>query len=73
MASTVQVSDTIWNWIRLTVPLEGSMRESFELWRSGEKLPTFNQLEAFSNRTRIPLGYFFLQSPPVSYMRAWRA
>ena len=32
---------------------------------SGLKLPTFNQLEDFSIKTRIPLGYFFLKTPPI--------
>lgn len=34
-------------------------------WLNGTKTPTFNQIEAFSRKTNIPLGYFFLQTPPV--------
>lgn len=34
-------------------------------WLDGTKKPTFNQIEDFSKRTNIPLGYFFLQTPPV--------
>lgn len=33
-------------------------------WKNGEKKPTFNQIESVSKATHIPLGYFFLQSPP---------
>jgi Zn-dependent peptidase ImmA (M78 family) len=33
-------------------------------WRTGAKNPTFNEIEAVSKKTRIPLGYFFLQTPP---------
>ena len=34
-------------------------------WLNGTKTPTFNQIEDFSKRANIPLGYFFLQTPPV--------
>jgi len=34
-------------------------------WQNGDKKPTFNQIESISKKTRIPLGYFLLQSPPV--------
>jgi len=33
-------------------------------WKNGEKKPTFNQIETVSKATHIPLGYFFLKSPP---------
>lgn len=34
-------------------------------WKEGKRKPTFNQVETVSKATRIPLGYFFLKSPPV--------
>lgn len=34
-------------------------------WINGTKTPTFNQIEDFSKKSNIPLGYFFLQTPPV--------
>ena len=34
-------------------------------WLNGTKAPTFNQIEDFSKKANIPLGYFFLQTPPV--------
>ncbi|MCR4611178.1 MAG: ImmA/IrrE family metallo-endopeptidase [Lachnospiraceae bacterium] len=34
-------------------------------WLDGTKTPTFNQIEEFSRKSHIPLGYFFLQKPPV--------
>ncbi len=34
-------------------------------WLDGTKTPTFNQIEDFSKKANIPLGYFFLQTPPV--------
>ncbi len=33
-------------------------------WLDGTKNPTFNQIEEFSRKSNIPLGYFFLQTPP---------
>ena len=37
-------------------------------WLNGTKTPTFNQIEDFSRKSNIPLGYFFLQTPPVEKM-----
>lgn len=34
-------------------------------WLNGTKTPTFNQIEEFSRKSNIPLGYFFLQTPPT--------
>lgn len=36
-----------------------------QLWLSGEDSPTLNQLEQFSKVTATPLGFLFLQKPPV--------
>jgi Zn-dependent peptidase ImmA (M78 family) len=33
-------------------------------WQTGDKTPTFAKLEDVSNKTHIPLGYFFLTEPP---------
>lgn len=38
-------------------------------WLSGTKTPTFNQIEEFSKKSHIPLGYFFLQTPPVEQVQ----
>jgi Zn-dependent peptidase ImmA (M78 family) len=40
------------------------MHAQLQSWKSGEKMPTFNQLENLSRATGIPFGYFFLQTPP---------
>jgi len=45
----------------------GSLRRSFpkiDAWERGELQPTLKQLERFANVTRVPFGYFFLDSPP---------
>jgi Zn-dependent peptidase ImmA (M78 family) len=37
---------------------------SFYQWKNNKKIPTFGQIKNFSKKVHIPLGYFFLQSPP---------
>jgi Zn-dependent peptidase ImmA (M78 family) len=37
----------------------------FASWERGEEFPTLKQLENFANLTHTPIGYFFLQAPPV--------
>lgn len=37
----------------------------WEKWIKNEKQPTFKQLEKLSKATSTPLGYFFLDQPPV--------
>ncbi|MBN2701481.1 MAG: ImmA/IrrE family metallo-endopeptidase [Methylothermaceae bacterium] len=33
-------------------------------WESGDRLPTYKQLEDFANATHVPFGYLFLPEPP---------
>src|SRR5580698_8605918 len=37
----------------------------FEKWQKRELQPTLRQLEHFAEVTRTPVGYLFLQAPPV--------
>jgi Zn-dependent peptidase ImmA (M78 family) len=36
-----------------------------DLWESGKELPTLKQIERFSKAVHAPVGYLFLQEPPV--------
>jgi Zn-dependent peptidase ImmA (M78 family) len=37
-------------------------------WLEEKKKPTFNQLQKFSKKVHVPLGYLFLQTPPVEQL-----
>lgn len=69
MAGTnVYVKPEIISWILHMIQFENIASSVIDLlhkWQSGEKTPTFNQVEEMSKKTNIPLGYFFLDKPPV--------
>ena len=62
---TIEVNPSIWDWVRSTTRLSDDLRNDLNQWQSREKAPTFNQLEDFSNKTRVPFGYFLMSAPPV--------
>lgn len=45
------------------------LMNNIKQWLEGTKTPTFNQIEDFSRKANIPLGYFFLQTPPVEQLQ----
>ena len=65
----VEVKTDILKWAadRSGRPLQSLLRTvpKFEKWIKGEDKPTFKQLEQFADATYTPLGYFFLEVPPV--------
>lgn len=68
MQVKVSISPEILNWVLGQIQLETlnyQIVEYLESWHHGKKTPTFNQVEKVSKATGIPLGYFFLQTPPT--------
>jgi Zn-dependent peptidase ImmA (M78 family) len=65
---TVAVKPELIRWAieRSGLPTD-SLRKKFpklEEWKSGDKQPTFRQLELFARTTMTPLGTLFLEDPP---------
>ena len=48
--------------------LGDKLMDNITQWINGTKTPTFNQIEDFSKKANIPLGYFFLQTPPEEHI-----
>ncbi len=68
MQVNVSISPEILNWVMSQIQpetLNCQIVKYLESWHYGEKMPTFNQVEKVSKATGIPLGYFFLQTPPI--------
>ena len=49
--------------------LGDKLLNNIKQWLNGTKTPTFNQVEEFSKKSNIPLGYFFLQTPPMEEIK----
>lgn len=67
MTVSVDIADSVLDWIMLKVrpeTLPETVWKNLVQWSNKEKTPTFNQVEKASKATGIPLGYFFLQTPP---------
>ena len=68
MASvTVPIHAPVIDWIMQNVhedQVAPDVLDQLNAWKTGEKQPTLKQLEAMSRKTRIPFGYFLLQTPP---------
>ncbi|MCD8134136.1 MAG: ImmA/IrrE family metallo-endopeptidase [Clostridiales bacterium] len=63
----VNIRPEIIRWALNQTPEEklgDKLMSNIKNWLSGMKTPTFNQIEEFSKKSDIPLGYFFLQTPP---------
>ena len=66
-ANSVSIAPEMLNWVIAhiqTNSLPKQIIEYLNAWISGQKKPTFNQIEKVSKATGIPLGYFFLEQPP---------
>lgn len=68
MKTYVDISMEILRWVLTHGHIDKLSQDNIDLfnsWITGEKKPTFNQVEKISKATGIPLGYFFLQVPPI--------
>jgi Zn-dependent peptidase ImmA (M78 family) len=69
MPVRVNVSPELLEWAvhrsRIDADALADRLPMFELWLSGASSPTLKQLESFARRTHTPLGYLFLEGPPV--------
>jgi len=64
---TVPVHAPVIDWIVQNIhedQIAPNVLDQLNAWKTGEKQPTLKQLEAMSRKTRIPFGYFLLQTPP---------
>lgn len=64
---TVDINPNIINWALSQCDISRlgtKLMNNISKWLNGTKNPTFNQIEDFSKKSNIPLGYFFLDSPP---------
>ena len=67
MKGTYTVSSAVFDWVIGQLGTHTTQLNSLNLlkeWRTGAKTPTFIEIEGVSRKTHIPLGYFFLQTPP---------
>jgi Zn-dependent peptidase ImmA (M78 family)/transcriptional regulator with XRE-family HTH domain len=65
----VEVSPVLLEWARVRAGLApGVLEKRFPRlgeWERGVVYPTLKQLEGFAKATHTPIGYFFLDEPPV--------
>lgn len=64
----VDVSPVILDWILKVTSLDqidDGLRTRFYQWKNAKEIPTYSQIETLSKKIHIPLGYFFLKTPPV--------
>lgn len=63
-----KVEPAILHWAVDQVPddsIDDKMRGNIKSWMDGTKTPTFCQIQDMSKKLHIPLGYFFLKTPPA--------
>ncbi len=67
MRVSVNISPEILKWVLFEIQnraISDDTIENIQAWIDGTKEPTFNQIEKISKATGVPIGYFFLQTPP---------
>jgi Zn-dependent peptidase ImmA (M78 family) len=67
----VDVSPNILDWIHTVASFDGvddKLLSHFYKWKDEEEQPTYAQIESLSKKIHIPLGYFFLKTPPIEHL-----
>lgn len=69
MSVRVEVRPSVLAWARARSGIDDETWEhrfpQYESWRSQGSAPTLKQLEDFAHKTHTPVGFFFLDEPPV--------
>lgn len=67
MTKKIEISPAVVEWVDSVVDktkLEQREIDLLSSWTAGSPEASFDDLSAFSKKSRIPLGYFFLETPP---------
>lgn len=69
MSVRVEVRPSVLEWARARSGIADDDWErrfpKFDAWLAGETAPTLKQLESFASKTHTPVGFLFLDEPPV--------
>ena len=69
MSVRVEVRPRVFEWARARSGIDEEVWEErfprYAAWLAGVAVPTLKQLEDFARRTHTPVGFFFLEEPPV--------
>lgn len=69
MSVRVEVRPRVLEWARARSGIDDEVWEQrfprYAAWLAGEAAPTLKQLEGFARKTHTPVGFFFLEEPPV--------
>lgn len=69
MSVRVEVRPRVLEWARARSGIDDEVWEQrfprYAAWLAGEAAPTLKQLEEFARKTHTPVGFFFLEEPPV--------
>ncbi len=69
MSVRVEVRPGVLEWARTRSGIDDGVWVQrfprYQVWLAGEAAPTLKQLEDFARKTHTPVGFFFLEEPPV--------
>ena len=69
MSVRVEVQPSVLVWARVRSGIDDEIWVTrfprYEAWLEGETAPTLKQLEDFARKTHTPIGFLFLDEPPV--------